>query len=216
MTYVIAFSGSPFKDGTIEKGLKMVLEGTGAEKTELVRLSSIKMNVCVGCKKCAPTNRCVMQDDVNPLLEKIEKSDAFILSGYPSFSSLCALTKVFIERNWPLRHNYQLTKGKIGAAVVAGGPTIADLDAYFAMYYEGYLGMEYQGTLSLRGNVPCMTCGYGEDCEYSGFLKQYGPGAKVTPDKFYDPAADPDARIRAVKLGTSILDAITRRQQTTN
>jgi multimeric flavodoxin WrbA len=213
MTYVVAFSGSPIKDGTIEKGLKKVLEGTGADTTELVRLAELDMKICTGCKKCASTNRCVIKDDVNPQLEKIERSDAFIMSGYPSFGSLNALSKVFIERNWPLRHNYVLTEGKTGAAVAAGGMPLEGLSEYFKHYYVDYLRTDFVGTLTLRGNVPCMTCGYGEECNASGFLKMYGEGAKVTPDKFFDPLKDEDALERARLLGEEITRSIGRRKQ---
>ena len=208
MTHVVAFSGTPVKGGTIEKGLRMVLEATGAGKTELVRLSSLDMRICLACKKCVRTNRCVIDDGVNALLDKIEECDAFILSGYPSFGSLNALTKAFIERNWPLRHNLVLTRGKTGAAVAAGGTPPDGLDAFFRQYFEGYLKMDYAGLLALRGNVPCMTCGFGEECEASGFLMQWGEGAKVTPDKFYDPDADPDARLLAETLGGKIRQSV--------
>ena len=53
-----------------------------------------------------------------------------------------------------------------------------------------------------------MTCGYGEDCEHSGFLREYGPGAKVTPDKFYDPLKDPGAGESAIALGRRIGEAV--------
>ncbi|MDR2352620.1 MAG: flavodoxin family protein [Deltaproteobacteria bacterium] len=210
MTQVLAFSGSPIKGGTIEKGLRMVLDATGAETTELVRLSTLKMGICTACKKCAHTNRCVIDDDVNTQLEKIEKADAIIMSGYPSFGSINALSKVFIERNWPLRHNYVLTKGKAGAAVVAGGGYLEELSHFFENYFDGYLKTDYAGTLALQGNVPCMTCGYGEDCEASGFLMRYGQGAKVTPDKFYDPDKDPEAKTRAKTIAEKLMSSLSK------
>ncbi|MDR1312488.1 MAG: flavodoxin family protein [Deltaproteobacteria bacterium] len=204
MSYVLAFSGTPVRGGTIEKGLRMVLDAAGAERNELVRLSELDLRVCLACKKCVKTNRCVIKDDANALLDKIEEADAFVMSGYPSFGSLNALMKLFIERNWPLRHNSVLTSGKTGAAVVAGASMLDELDAYFRHYFEGYLAMAFQGTLKLRGNVPCMSCGYGEGCIGSGFLREHGPGAKITPDKFYDPDGDPGARERARALGEAI------------
>ncbi|MDR2613520.1 MAG: NAD(P)H-dependent oxidoreductase [Deltaproteobacteria bacterium] len=208
MSYIIAFSGTQVRGGTIEKGLRMVLDAAGAARNELVRLADIDMRVCQACKGCAPSNRCVIDDDVNPLLEKIEEADAFILSGYPSFGSLNALSKVFLERNWPLRHNRVLTRGKSGAAVVAGAAWLDDLDSFFRQYFEGYLMMDYQGTLKLRGNVPCMSCGFGETCVASGFLRENGPGAKITPESFYDPAADPCARVKSEALGVALAGAV--------
>ncbi|MDR2352120.1 MAG: flavodoxin family protein [Deltaproteobacteria bacterium] len=212
MSYVLAFSGSPIHDGTIEKGLKLVMDTIEADNKEFIRLYNLKLNVCVGCKKCAINNRCVLNDDLNPILEKICASDAFILSGYPSFGSLNAITKIFIERLWPLRHNFHLTRGKIGSAVVAGRVNLNELDIYFMNYFSGYLGMDFKGTLILKGNLPCMTCGFGEDCEVSGFLQEYGEGAKVTPDKFYNPWQDTDAQKRAESLGNAISLALTNKK----
>ena len=208
MGKVIAFSGTPIKGGTIEKGLKTVLAATGAE-TEFIRLADLNMKVCIGCKKCAVTNRCVHKDDVNPILDRIEEAEALILSGYPSFGSVNALTKIFIERLWPLRHNHTLTKGKVGAAVTCcGGKAPTGLEEYFAHYFKDYLFTRYQGALSLDGNVPCMSCGYGEECVASGFLRRHGPGAKMTPDKFHNFDNDPAAQERARLLGEAVGSAM--------
>ncbi|MDR1295860.1 MAG: flavodoxin family protein [Deltaproteobacteria bacterium] len=207
MSTVMAFSGSPIKGGSIEQGLRAVLEATELDY-ELVRLSELNMKVCLGCKGCASTNRCVFQDDVNPLLEKIEGAKALVLSGYPSFSSVNALTKVFMERNWPLRHNHIMTSGKVGAAVICGGSGMEELAGYFQLYFEQYLRTDYAGTLSLAGNVPCLSCGYGEDCPGSGFLRQYGAGARITPDKFFSFARDLDAQRRAASLGEAVARAV--------
>ena len=207
MTRIMAFSGSPIKGGSIEKGLQAVLEAAG-ESAEFIRLAELNMKVCIGCKKCASTNRCLHNDDINPILEKIINADAIIMSGYPSFGSINALAKVFIERLWPLRHNHLYTKGKVGAAVVCGNVAPAELEQYFTHYFVDYLWTRYQGALSLDGNVPCLSCGFGEDCEGSGLLWLHGPGAKVTADKFHDFSQDEKARARARKLGESIGRAI--------
>jgi multimeric flavodoxin WrbA len=207
MVKVIGFSGSPIFGGNIEKGLRAVLEATKLDY-EFIRLYDLDMKVCVGCKMCADTNRCAFDDDINPILDKIEAADALVFSAYPSFGSVNALTKVFIERNWPLRHNHILTKGKVGAAVVCGGGGLFELEDYFERYFVGYLMTNFQGVLKLNGNVPCMSCGYGEDCEGSGFLKRFGPGAKITPDKFSDFATDQEALERAKALGEAIARAI--------
>jgi multimeric flavodoxin WrbA len=207
MARILGFSGSPIKGGSIEKGLSAVLEATGAE-TEMIRLSELDMRFCRGCKGCVATNRCVLKDDVSPLMERIEKADGIVFSAYPSFGSVNALTKAFIERNWPLRHNRLLTKGKAGAAVVAGRSDMDSLEEYFRHYFVDYLGADYQGSLRLGGNVPCMTCGFGEGCQGSGFLKEHGPGAKVTHDKFYRFEESPGSQARARELGRALGRAV--------
>jgi multimeric flavodoxin WrbA len=203
----MAFSGTPVKRGTIEQGLEAVLEATGLDY-ELVRLSELDLRVCRACKGCVKTNRCVIDDDVNPLLEKIEKAEGLIMTGYPSFGSVNALTKTFIERNWPLRHRWILTEGKVGAAIVCGGSGLGKMTEWFENYFTRYLKTRYQGTLVLGGNVPCLSCGYGEDCPGSGFLGQYGPGAKITPDKFNSFPKNSKAREEARDLGQAIGRAI--------
>jgi multimeric flavodoxin WrbA len=166
------------------------------------------MKVCIGCKKCASTNRCIHNDDINPILEKIIKAEAIIMSGYPSFGSVNALTKIFIERLWPLRHNYFLAKGKASAAVVCGNVAPKDLENYFSRYFTDYMRTRHQGALTLDGNAPCMSCGFGEDCEGSGFLRIHGPGAKITQDKFRDFSRDEEAGIKARRLGEAVGEAI--------
>jgi multimeric flavodoxin WrbA len=207
MAIVLGFSGSPIKNGNIESGLKAVLEATRAE-TEFIRLYDYDLKLCRGCKKCAKTNRCVIDDGLNQLLDKITSAQAFVLSGFPSFGSVNAMTKVFIERNWPLRHKDILTRGKVGAAVVCGSSGLETLADYFKNYFEGYLGTNFQGTLVIKGNAPCMSCGYGEDCPGSGFVREYGPGAKVTADKFRRFENDSVAQAAAKRLGQAIGAAI--------
>ena len=207
MSKIIAFSGSPIKGGNIEKGIAAVMEASGLPG-EVIRLYDLNIKICVGCKKCADTNRCVFKDDINPILDKMEKAEALIFSGYPSFGSVNAMTKVFIEKLWPLRHNHMLTSGKVGASVICGCGPQESLEQYFDHYFKEYLRTDYLGSLTLPGNSPCMTCGYGEDCDYSGFLRQYGSGAKVTPDKFQDISRNADSLARARELGESIGRAV--------
>jgi multimeric flavodoxin WrbA len=204
---VLGFSGSPFKDGNIEVGLKAVLAATEAD-SELIRLYDYDLKICRGCKKCAKTNRCVFDDGLNQLLDRVTEAKALVFSGYPSFGSVNAMTKVFIERNWPLRHKTILTQGKVGAAVICGSTGLPALADYFKSYFKGYLLADYQGTLVIKGNPPCMSCGYGEDCPGSGFLREYGPGAKVTPDKFRRFSDNPTALAEATRLGQAIREAI--------
>jgi len=40
--------------------------------------------------------------------------------------------------------------------------------------------MELIGQVKVKGNIPCLTCGRGEDCQMSGFTKRYGPDARTS------------------------------------
>jgi len=76
------------------------------------------------------------------------------------------------------------TKGKKGI-VVAGG---ARHSAAVRQFLEGFFmsqGIDLLGSLELKGNVSCLSCGHGETCPISGVKYIWGPEATITPDKFW-------------------------------
>ncbi|QZY56192.1 flavodoxin family protein [Crassaminicella profunda] len=206
MAKIIAFSGSTVKSGVLEKAMEQVLKSTG-EEWELVRLNTLNMNYCTGCVGCASTNRCVLKDDMNEILEKILEADAILLGGVARFGKLNAVTKTFIERLFPLIHRKMLTKGKIAAAVAGGffhQETVKDeVTSIFQIF-----NMEEVGVLTIDGNASCFKCGYGETCDYSAFRAKYGQQAKITDDVFYVFDEDKETVERATLLGKKIAEAI--------
>ena len=38
--------------------------------------------------------------------------------------------------------------------------------------------MELIGQVMIKGNIPCLTCGVGDECQMSGLRKRYGPDAR--------------------------------------
>ena len=207
MVKVIAFSGSRRSGGNIEKALAAILAETGAE-TELIRLAELDMRPCLACMKCAANNRCIHRDDINPILDKIRAADALILGAFPTFASVNALTKTFMERIWPLRHNNIFTRGKVGASVVCAPLRPKELADYFQLYFERYLETDYQGALIIKGVVPCLACGFGETCQVSALKILYGPEAAITEDMFYDFDASMEDQEAARRLGKAVRKAI--------
>ncbi|MFP3153529.1 flavodoxin family protein [Lachnospiraceae bacterium ZAX-1] len=203
MSKIMAFSGTHIKNGNIEKAMLLVLDSIGVEY-EFIRLAELNMKQCTACIGCADDNRCVQDDDVNPILEKIMEADGLIIGAFPTFGSLNALTKTFIERLFALRHNYNYPKGKVAAAVIGGSTRQSALESYFDIYFRQYQQANYQGALVIDGAVPCLTCGYGETCDMSGYLFRFGADAKITPNAFYDFNKDENAMSEAVKLGHAI------------
>ncbi|MFZ5648282.1 MAG: flavodoxin family protein [Bacillota bacterium] len=76
---VIAFSGSPIRNGNLESAIGEILAGYGGPP-EFVRLAELQIRPCIGCLKCASTNRCVQKDDMGRLLDKMEAADFLIKS----------------------------------------------------------------------------------------------------------------------------------------
>ena len=75
---------------------------------------------------------------------------------------------------------------------------------WFEAYLAGYLGTSYKGALILEGNVPCLSCGYGETCPGIGFLLRHGAGAKISPESFSDFSLEASAQARAFELGRAL------------
>lgn len=205
MAKIIAFSGSTIKSGVVEKAMDQVLKSTGHE-WELIRLNNLNMRYCIGCVGCASTNRCVLKDDINELLEKIEQADAIVVGGLARFGNLNALTKVFIERLFPLFHNNTI-KGKIATSISGGLFHQDTVKEELSSVFETYK-MQEVGALKIGGNASCFKCGKGESCENSAFRAVYGDDAKITEDVFYVFDKDKEAVKRATLLGKKIAEAI--------
>jgi len=105
---VIAFNGSPRKNGTTVVLLNKALEGAtsqGAE-TELIHLNQLNMKGCQACFSCKKRGgksygKCVQRDDMTVLYQKIEQCDAFFLGSPLYFGTVTASAKMFIERLYP-------------------------------------------------------------------------------------------------------------------
>lgn len=98
--YCVGFAASPRKGGNTEILLKKALEGAekAGAKTELVYLNSYKFSPCVACDGCFKEGKCVVNDDMQLIYEKMLKADRIILAA-PIFSmGMCAQAKSMIDR----------------------------------------------------------------------------------------------------------------------
>lgn len=179
---VLAFSGSPIRDGNLEKAIKEILAAVG-EPSEFIRLAELQIRPCLACRKCVETNRCIQKDDMSVLLDRIREAPALIIGGFPTFFSLNALTKTFIERLSALKHNHMLTRGKLGISVACGFRDAGKVLDYLNSFFD-WFQMIRIGSLQVPGCMPCLTCGFGEKCAYSNVKICYGDDAKINPAMF--------------------------------
>lgn len=122
---VVAFNGSPRREGNTAQALRIVLaelEKEGIE-TELVQLGGRKVFGCLACRKCAEykNNRCIREDDeMNTFITKALQADGIIIGSPTYFSNVTSEVKAFIDRcGIVARANGNPLKGKVGAAVVS-------------------------------------------------------------------------------------------------
>ncbi len=76
------------------------LRGAGHE-TRKIRLAEQKITPCRACYGCAKTHRCVLKDDMEPVLEALKTADVIVLAAPVYFYSVCAQMKTMIDRRMP-------------------------------------------------------------------------------------------------------------------
>ena len=178
---VLGISGSPIKNSNTDRLVKTILDATEIE-SEFVKLSKINVRPCFACKKCVPDNICKVKDDFQELSEKIKKAKVLVIGAYTPYVQVDAFTKALLERFWSLRHVNNLLKGKLCATVLTGlMPNALDqVNQSLAAELREYERMDLIGQLTVKGNLPCLTCGEGDGCQMSAVKIMYGPDAKTS------------------------------------
>ncbi len=120
---VVAFNGSPRKEGNTSLAIKTVLQEINKEgiETELIQLGGANIKGCRACYKCFENKnrRCVQKDDLNGFVEKMTESAGIIIGSPTYFSNVSTEVKALIDRaGLVARANDNLFKRKVGAAVV--------------------------------------------------------------------------------------------------
>jgi multimeric flavodoxin WrbA len=131
---VIAFNGSPRKEGNTEILINYVLDELKKEriKTEYIQIGGKKIRGCIACYQCfkKENKQCAIKDDkVNKYVKKMMEADGIILGSPTYFTDITPEMKALIDRaGLVARANKDMFKRKIGAAVIAvrrGGATHA-------------------------------------------------------------------------------------------
>jgi len=101
--------GSPRKNGNSET-LALAVAAGFAEKGGLVetaRLNGLNIRPCQACGGCGQTGRCVIDDDMTNLYEKVDAADRLLLVSPIYFYALSAQMKTFADRfqcRWARRY----------------------------------------------------------------------------------------------------------------
>jgi multimeric flavodoxin WrbA len=185
---ILVINGSPKPHGNLHRMLERIVQDTGVPY-ELVHLSELRINPCVGCVKCADTNRCIQKDDMAPIYEKIVEADALVVGTPVYFGHPNAFTHTFLERLFPLRHVRMQTKGKPVATVVVGGHEAEKVSEDLNYRFSSYFACNVVGSVYFNSATPpCFVCGYGTTCRYGAPARWLAPDQhekfQITPDMF--------------------------------
>ncbi len=143
---VVAFNGSPHKQGNTYHALKAVcaqLEAEGIE-TEIVWTGAHEIKACKGCNMCARNRdeKCVLPGDpVNEWIQKMKQADGILLGAPVHYAGMAAGFKAFLDRAFYVcGNNGSLLRHKVGAAVTAvrrsGGVDTMDGLYHYLTYSE--------------------------------------------------------------------------------
>ena len=122
---VIAFNGSPRKDGNTSRLLQHVFTALNKEgiETELVQLGGNLIHGCTACFQCFKNKdgRCALTGDmVNDCIARMREADGIILASPTYFADITPELKALIDRaGFVAGANDNFLKRKVGAAVVA-------------------------------------------------------------------------------------------------
>ena len=135
---VIILSGSPHKDGTTMRALTEVknsLEEEGIE-VELIPVGHLEVRGCKGCFACSKLKRCVIDDVVNEIAEKLQAADGLVIGSPVYYASPNGGFLALLDR---LFYSSRFDKSmKVGASVAVarrGGctATFDVLNKYFTI-----------------------------------------------------------------------------------
>lgn len=139
---VVAFNGSPRKEGNTYEAIKIIAEQLENEniEVEIIHVGHKIIQGCTACQSCFKTKneRCIINDEVNEWIQKMIKADGIIFGSPIHFSDIGATMKAFLDRAMYVSSaNKGLFRHKVGAGVVAvrrsgGIPAYNQLNNYIS------------------------------------------------------------------------------------
>ncbi len=94
---VIAFMGSPRKEGNTDLLLREAIRGTGMD-VRVFDLNGMDIRPCQDCGGCESTGLCIYEDDMADIAGAIRSADRIILASPVFFTNVSAQSKAMIDR----------------------------------------------------------------------------------------------------------------------
>ena len=122
---VVAFNGSPRRDGNTRTLIDHALAAIAAEgiETEMVQVGGNPIHGCIACYQCFENKdqRCAVDNDIlNGCIEKMLAADGIIFGSPTYFANMSPEIKALIDRSGLVaKANGEMFRRKVGAAVVA-------------------------------------------------------------------------------------------------
>lgn len=140
---ILGLVGSQRKDGNSYLILREALEGLEAE-TQIIQLAEANVEWCDACGLCKSTMKCVIEDDVESIFNKMKEADAVIIST-PRYLPIPSKLMALIERIASLYHfcsevdphfRFPLEEKPFGLIVVSAGGGRQALEALKELVFQ--------------------------------------------------------------------------------
>lgn len=154
---VLLLNGSPHEKGCTYTALKEVagqLEKNGIE-TEIVQIGMVDIRGCIGCGRCKATGKCVFDDIVNVILEKMEQADGLVVGTPVYYASPNGSVLSLLDRLFYAGKNQFAMKPAAAVASARRAGTTASLDViqkYFTISQMPIVSSQYWNMV--HGNTP--------------------------------------------------------------
>ncbi|MCR5614489.1 flavodoxin family protein [Treponema sp.] len=127
---VILINGSPRKSSNTSLGIKEMQKIFTQEniETEVIDIGTKEVRGCIACGKCGQTGKCVFDDAVNEVAQKLESADGMVVGSPVYYSAPNASVQALMQRLFYSSH-FDKTM-KVGASFVCArrGGTTASFD----------------------------------------------------------------------------------------
>ncbi len=148
MSKVLLINGSPNEHGCTYTALKEIADTLAKNdvESEILYLGKKPIAGCIACGKCAGTGRCVFNDKVNEVLEKLDAYGGIVVGSPVYYAGPAGQLCAFLDRLFYCGGNRMA--GKLAASVVScrrGGASAAfdRLNKYFGISNMHIVGSQY-------------------------------------------------------------------------
>ena len=162
---VLVLNGSPRRGGNTEVLLAALVKGMEQKggEAEMIRLCDLTIQPCIGCGGCDETGRCVLEDDMVPLYDKIIEAKRVIVASPIYFYGITAQAKAFVDRTQALWSWKRLMtekgewqpdpnrKGFLVSVAATQGAKVFEGAILTVKYAVDAMGMTYGGEFLVRG-----------------------------------------------------------------
>lgn len=111
---ILVLAGSPRKKGNSDMLCEQFTAGAKSvgHEVEKIYVSEQKIGYCKACYFCEKTSKCVQDDDMAEIIEKLVNADVIVLATPTYFYSMSAQLKTLIDRTLPTYYAEQKISDK--------------------------------------------------------------------------------------------------------